>query len=100
MKSSICPFNSTKEIPNTPFTNYSHRFTDFCESKNDKMKYEINNTLSMCELSITIGEKEYIVKSNFYVSTILLSLIEKSMTFIELVQRLNSDKAYVGKLIL
>lgn len=62
MKSSICPFESTSEIPNTPFTDYSHRFIDFCESKNDKLKYKVNNVLSMSELSITIGGKEYIVK--------------------------------------
>lgn len=95
------PHLSRGNIPKTLPSDYTQKFIDFCESKKEPTPhhYYVNNEFSMCELVITIGGKEYTVKSNFYISTILLSLIEKDMTFNELVQRLDVSEQYTIQLL-
>lgn len=99
MNRSICPLLCSDENI-LPFDNLTRNFISFCGSKNDDSCYSVNNLLSTVEFDIYIGKKIYTIKANFYVSTILYLLINRSMTFKELVQRLSVSEDYAGKLII
>lgn len=91
----IAPHFDIKSANNPEFINYAQSFNNFCQSKDKFRRYEIDYKLSMCDLLITIDGVEYTIRSNFYISAFLLSIIEKDMTYNELVHLHLGKKAII-----
>ena len=95
-----CPLFIDQELTCSPFSDLCDQFKAFYAGHKKEKPY-VNNYYSFCNLKLTFPgqNKEYIVRSNFFSSTILLSLSEKQLKFSEIVDLLKCDKKYASLLI-